>query len=85
MWIFCGSYVVYVAQEKYTGAPGNLIFTPEIHQRALENKKGAPENPHRLQCKSLFNVAELVSGMWKVAPEKKKFPWCGYYMVYIGF
>ena len=26
---------------------------------------------HRLQCKSLFNVADLVNGVWKVAPENK--------------
>ena len=36
--------------------------------RALENKKRTPENRHRLQCKSLPNVADLVNGMWKVAP-----------------
>ena len=32
----------------------------------------APENCHRLQCKSLLNVADLVNGMWKVAPENRK-------------
>ena len=43
--------------KNYTGAPGD--FAPE----SLENHKRAPENHHRLQCKSLFNVAELVNGM----------------------
>ena len=33
----------------------------KIKKRALE--KRAPENCHRLQCKSLFNVADLVNGM----------------------
>ena len=47
----------------YTRAPGN--FAPKMQKRALKNKK-------RLQCKSLFNVADLVIGMWKVAPEEKK-------------
>ena len=42
--------------KKYTGAPGDI---------ALENAKRAPENRHRLQCKSF-------SAMWKVAPENKK-------------
>ena len=57
--------------KNYTGAPGN--FAPEMHKRALKKKakKKAPENCHRLQCKSLFNVADLVNGMWKVAPENK--------------
>ena len=31
----------------------------------------ASENCHRLQCKTLFNVADLVNGIWKVAPENK--------------
>ena len=34
-------------------------------------KKRAPETRHRLQCKSLFNIADLVNGMWKVAPENE--------------
>ena len=43
-------------------------------KRALENPKRAPENRHRMQCKNLFNVANiLVNGMWKVAPENKNF------------
>ena len=43
-----------------------------MQKRALEKKKKrAPENHHRLQCKSLFNVADLVNGMWKVAPKNK--------------
>ena len=51
------------------GASSN--FTPEMLKRALEEKKRAPDNPHRLQCKDLLNVAYLVSGMWKVARENK--------------
>ena len=43
-----------------------------MQKRALENQKRAPENCYRLQCKSLFNVADLVNGMWKVAPPQKK-------------
>ena len=57
----------YVGGKNNTGAPGD--FPPKMQKRALENQKRAPENCHRLQCKSLFNVADLVSGMWKVAPE----------------
>ena len=45
----------------YTGAPSH--FGGEMHKRALENQKRAPENCHKLQCKSLFNVADLVNGM----------------------
>ena len=60
------------SQDKiYMGSPGD--FAPEMHKRALENQKRAPENCHRLQCKSLFNVADLVNGMWKVAPENINF------------
>ena len=43
-----------------------------MQKRALENQKRAPENCHRMQCNSLFIVADLVNGMWKVAPEKRK-------------
>ena len=57
--------------EKYTGAPGD--FASKMQERALKNKKSAPENHHRLQCKSLFNVADLVNGMWKVAPQNNFF------------
>ena len=58
--------------KNHTGAPGD--FAPEMQKRALENQKRAPENCHRLQGKSLFNVAiNLVNGMWKVAPENKNF------------
>ena len=64
--------------KKYTGALGD--FTPEMQTRALENQTRAPENRHRLQCKSLFNVADLVNGMPKVAPENKISP-----ELYIGF
>ena len=34
--------------KNYPGAPGD--FAPEVQKRALENKKGASENYHRLQC-----------------------------------
>ena len=57
-----------VTRGKYTGGggggggpPGD--FAPKMQKRALENLKIAPENRHRLQCKSLFNVADLVNGM----------------------
>ena len=53
-------------QYMYVSLPPGKIFAPEMQKRA-------PENCHRLQCKSLFNVAELVNGMWKVAPENKNF------------
>ena len=49
----------------YTGAQGD--FAPEMQKRALENQKRAPENCHRhdrlhaLQCKNLFNFAELLT------------------------
>ena len=46
----------------YMVTPGD--FVPEMQKRALENKKVAPENCHRLQCKNLFNVADLVN--WDV-------------------
>ena len=55
------------------GALGD--FAPEMQKkRALENKKRDPENCHRLQCKSLFNVADLVNGGCHVksSPRKKK-------------
>ena len=42
-----------------------------MQKRALENKKRSPENCHGLQCKSLFKVADLVNGMWKVALENE--------------
>ena len=47
--------------KRYTGAQGD--FAPKMQKRALKKKKIPPENRHRLQCKSLFNVPELVSGM----------------------
>ena len=62
-------YCIYQGKN-YTGAPGD--FAPEMRKRALKNILNRdPENCHRLQCKSLFNVGDLVSGMWKVAPENK--------------
>ena len=48
---------------------GSGRFRPEMQKRALENL-------HRLQWKSLFKVADLVSGVWKVAPDKKKKSCC---------
>ena len=55
-------------REKYTGAPGN--FATDMQKKEPSKiKKRASENRHRLQCKSLFNVADLVNGMWKVAPK----------------
>ena len=50
------------------------ILPPKMQQRTLKNKK----EPLKIaiDCnvyiKSLFNVVNLVNGMWKVAPEKKK-------------
>ena len=41
----------------------HMILPPEMKKRALENQKRAPENRHRLQCKSLFNIADLDNGM----------------------
>ena len=40
-----------------------------MQKRAPKNQNGAPEDCH---IKSRFNVADLVNGMWKVAPEKRK-------------
>ena len=51
-------YFVFVSGKKLHGAPGT-----NTKKRALENQKRAPENCHRLQCKSLFNDADLVNGM----------------------
>ena len=64
MRFHCIDHLVQSPGKKYTGAPGD--FTPEMQKRA-------PENCHRLQGKSLFIVADLVNGMWKVAPENKNF------------
>ena len=62
MVIFSHRYLDSNSQGKnYTGAPGD--FAPEMQKRALEIKKRAPVICHRLQCKSLFNVADLVNGM----------------------
>ena len=43
-------------------------FRPQMQKKPQKTRKQkrAPENCHRLQCKSLFNVADLVNGMWKV-------------------
>ena len=39
------------------------ISPPKCKKEPSKKKKRAPENGHRLQCKSLFNVADLVNGM----------------------
>ena len=44
--------------------PGSRRFPPEMQKRA-------PKNCHSPQRKSLFNVADLANGMWKVAPENE--------------
>ena len=49
------------SREKIHG--GSRQFCHRNAKRALENQKRAPENCHRLQCKGLFNFAELVNGM----------------------
>ena len=56
--------------KNYTGL--RAISPPKCKKESSKKThKKAPENCHRLQCKSLFNVADLVNGMWKVAPENK--------------
>ena len=54
---------------------GSGRFYPRNAKKEPSKIKRAPENCHRLQCKSLLNVADLVIGMCKVAPEKKKKNW----------
>ena len=44
-------------REKINGAPGD--FVPEMQKRALKIKKRAPENRHRLQCKSLLTMLQI--------------------------
>ena len=62
-------FAVYESGGKIT--PGSRRFPPEMQKRA-------PKNCHSLQRKSLFNVADLANGMWKVAPENEKFNfWSG--------
>ena len=52
---------------------GSRRFRPwNAQKEPSEEEKIAPENCHRLQCKGLFNIADLVNGMWKVAPPPKK-------------
>ena len=52
----------YSQGKNYTGALGD--FVPEMQKKsAFENQKRVPENCHRLQCKSLFDVADLVNRM----------------------
>ena len=50
---------------------GSGRFRPPNANKSPRKSKRAPANCHRLQCKSLFNVADLVNGMWKVAPKNK--------------
>ena len=72
---FCSKCVLcspklWSARKIYMGALGD--FTPEMLQKEPSKIKKEPlKNRHRLQCKSLFNVADLVNGMWKVAPKIK--------------
>ena len=64
---------VITAGKKLHGGSGRFRPPKCKKVRTLKNKKRAPKNCHRLQCKtkSLFNVADLVNGMWKVAPENE--------------
>ena len=39
------------------------ILPPKCKKEPSKIKNKSPENCHRLQCKSLFNVADLVNGM----------------------
>ena len=48
--------------------PGEKLHRGSAGRFSPEMQKRAPENCNRLQCKSLFNVADLVNGMWKVDP-----------------
>ena len=58
------------AGEKLQGGSG--WYCPRNEKRALKNKKRAPENCHRLQCKSLFNVADFSQWEVKSSPRKIK-------------
>ena len=57
--------------KNYKGAPGD-IATRNAKTSLSKIKKEPPKIAIGLQCKSLFNVADLVNEMWKEAPEKKK-------------
>ena len=59
-----------VPGKNYKGAPGD--FAPEMQKRALKNKKEPLKIAIDCNVKSLFNVADLVNWMWKVAPQNKK-------------
>ena len=50
---------------------GSGRFRPRNAKKSPWEEKKSPESCHRLQCTSLFNVADLVNGMWKVAPQNK--------------
>ena len=50
---------------------GSAISPPKCKTEPSKIKTQPLKNRHRLQCKSLLNVADLVNGMWKVAPENK--------------
>ena len=59
-----------VREKNYTGAPGD--FSPAMQKRALENKKEPLKIAIDCNIKAcLNNVADLVNGMWKVAPQNK--------------
>ena len=49
-----------------------VILPPKCKKEPSKIKKSPWKLPYRLQCKSLFNVADLVNGMWKSSPWKKK-------------
>ena len=49
-----------------------MISPPKCKKEPSKNKTRAPENCHRLQCKNLFNVADLVNGSVKSSPQFKK-------------
>ena len=68
-WWILTSVVVGFMREKITQGLRAISPSKKRKERDLEKrKKRAPDNHHWLQCKSLFNVADLVNGMWKVAP-----------------
>ena len=54
-------YVFQSGKKLHGGGSGD--FAPGNAKEPSENQKRAPENCHRLQFNSLFNVADLVNGM----------------------
>ena len=51
-------------EKNYTGALGD--FAPKMQQEHSKIK-----SPWKLPQTAMFNVADLVNRMWKVAPENK--------------